>query len=305
MTRKLFLLTFIFAALGASLPGIARAQDDGAETDKIELVKVSTDHGDILIYLFEDTPKHRENMLKLTKEGFYDGTTFHRIIPQFMIQGGDINSKDDDPNNDGQGSVGYTIPAEIPGTHFHKRGAVAAARLGDGQNPKRESSGSQFYIVQGAKVSGNQYDMARYNAYRTEYANTVEGAWFVELMRENPNLQQSDPDSFKVVTTRYFNEMNAAFNKIKASEEYKRRKKIYAEEGGAPHLDDQYTVFGEVVAGMDVVDEIAQVKTSGPNRPEEPIEMKAEVVEMTAEELESEYGFVPPVSPEDEEENEE
>lgn len=117
-------------------------------TPKDDLVTLTTPQGEIKLVLFDETPKHKANFLKLAKAGYYDGTTFHRVINQFMIQGGDPNSKDADPNNDGQGGPGYTIPAEIEPQFKHVRGAVAAARQGDQMNPKRESSGSQFYLVQ-------------------------------------------------------------------------------------------------------------------------------------------------------------
>jgi cyclophilin family peptidyl-prolyl cis-trans isomerase len=117
-------------------------------TQKYELVQIETKFGNILIWLYDKTPKHKSNFLKLTKEGFYNGTTFHRIIPNFMIQGGDPNSKDNNPNNDGAGGPGFTIDAEIVPGLTHVYGAVAAARLGDQVNPQKKSSGSQFYIVQ-------------------------------------------------------------------------------------------------------------------------------------------------------------
>ena len=111
--------------------------------------EISTTMGTMVIELYDDTPLHRDNFKKLASEGFFDGTTFHRLIGGFMIQGGDPNSKDDDPTNDGNGGPGYTIPAEIIPGRYHKRGALASARLGDNVNPSRESSGSQFYIVHG------------------------------------------------------------------------------------------------------------------------------------------------------------
>jgi cyclophilin family peptidyl-prolyl cis-trans isomerase len=118
------------------------------DTKKYDVVQITTKFGDIVIWLNNETPKHRDNFLKLSKEGFYNGTTFHRIINDFMIQGGDPNSKDDDPSNDGMGGPGYTIEAEFVPTLVHNYGAVAAARTGGPSNPQKRSSGSQFYIVQ-------------------------------------------------------------------------------------------------------------------------------------------------------------
>jgi peptidyl-prolyl cis-trans isomerase A (cyclophilin A) len=118
-------------------------------SEKEDIVTIQTDFGDIVLILFNETPKHKENFIKLTKEGFYDGTTFHRIMEGFMIQGGDPNSKNDNPNDDGVGGPGYTIPAEFNKDLTHIRGALAAARQPDNVNPDKESSGSQFYIVDG------------------------------------------------------------------------------------------------------------------------------------------------------------
>jgi cyclophilin family peptidyl-prolyl cis-trans isomerase len=112
------------------------------------VITIKTKFGDMKALLFDETPLHKENFLKLVRQKFYDSTTFHRIIPNFMIQGGDPNSKDNDPNNDGMGGPGYTIPAEIKPELKHIRGAISAARLPDAINPQKESSGSQFFIVQ-------------------------------------------------------------------------------------------------------------------------------------------------------------
>jgi cyclophilin family peptidyl-prolyl cis-trans isomerase len=193
------------------------------QMDKIVLI--STNYGDIKIRLYNDTPKHRDNFIKLAKTGFYDGTIFHRVIKGFMIQGGDPNSKDAGPNERlGVGDPGYTIPAEIKENHYHKKGALAAARTPDEVNPKKESSGSQFYIVQGKVLSQSQ---------------------IVGL-----GMSMS-PEQIKDYTTI----------------------------GGAPHLDGNYTVFGEVIEGIDVVDKIANVKTGRGDRPVEDIKVTVKVLE--------------------------
>lgn len=179
--------------------------------------EISTSAGKMVIELYDDTPLHRDNFKKLAEENFFNGTTFHRIIGGFMIQGGDPNSKDADPSNDGQGGPGYTIPAEIHPGRYHKRGALAAARTGDGSNPERESSGSQFYIVHG----------------------TIYPAAFLDQMESQ--IQEMIPDPL----FRYSAEA----------------KEIYMSEGGAPSLDGMYTVFGELVAGYDVLDRITRFLT--------------------------------------------
>lgn len=177
-------------------------------------VLIKTTLGDITIALYDETPLHKENFLKLVNEKFYDGVLFHRIIKNFMIQTGDPNSKTAQPGAQlGNGGPGYTIPAEIHPKYFHKRGALAAARLGDNMNPERASSGSQFYIVDGNKFPAS--DLPRYS--NQPYTST--------------------------------------------------QKEIYETIGGAPHLDGQYTVFGEVISGMDVVDIIASQPKDRFDRP--------------------------------------
>ncbi len=184
------------------------------ETNYFEIV---TPMGHMVVRLYHETPGHRDNFRKLVAEGYYDGMTFHRIISRFMIQGGDPNSRDEDPMNDGEGGPGYTIPAEIHPDLFHKRGALATARMGDNFNPDRESNGSQFYIVHG-----------------TIYTQDV-------LLRMQDHLRQTIPDS-----TFTFSE--------EAIE-------VYTTVGGSPNLDGMYTVFGELVEGFDVLDNITRVVT--------------------------------------------
>lgn len=185
---------------------------------------IDTPKGRLVVRLYDDTPVHRDNFKRLAAEQFYDSTTFHRIIRGFVIQGGDPNSKDEDPFNDGQGGPGYTLPAEIVPAHFHRRGALAAARQGDQVNPERRSSGSQFYLVHG----GTPFDAQQLAQIEGQVRETV------------PDFAFSD-------------EARAA----------------YQAEGGAPFLDAQYTVFGEVVEGFDVLDALAATPT--PNAEGQPV----------------------------------
>jgi peptidyl-prolyl cis-trans isomerase B (cyclophilin B) len=190
-------------------------------TDSLDKVLIQTNFGDIVIALYEETPLHKANFLKLVNEKFYDGTLFHRIIQGFMIQGGDPNSKTAKAGQQlGNGGTGYTIPAEFNPKLIHKRGAIAAARMGDQVNPQKESSGSQFYIVDGRKYSDDELSRMR----------TGSGHPF--------NDEQ---------------------------------KAIYTIQGGAPFLDGAYTVFGEVIKGMDVVDKIAAQPKDRSDRPLENI----------------------------------
>ena len=149
-----------------------------------ELVKIKTKYGEIQMILFDDCPIHKANFLKLAEEGYYDGTTFHRVINDFMIQGGDPNSKDDDPTNDGMGGPGYTLENEIQKKHLHVRGALAAARK---QNPDRRSSGSQFYIVQ--KYAGTPFLAADY----TVFGQVVKGMTYVDIITNTPKDHNDRP----------------------------------------------------------------------------------------------------------------
>ena len=196
-----------------------RPTDDLPKTNYYEIV---VPQGRMVVRLYDETPVHRDNFKKLVSEGFYDGTTFHRVIEGFMIQGGDPNSKDADPYNDGMGDPGYTLPAEFVSSMYHKRGVLAAARTGDQVNPERRSSGSQFYIVHGTTFDDATLDMVVQQIRMT-------------LRDTSFNLTE---------------EMRA----------------VYRTEGGAPNLDGQYTVFGEVVEGFEVLDAVAAVPTPGKMR---------------------------------------
>lgn len=175
------------------------------------VVTIETKLGEIYLVLYDQTPLHKENFIKLAREGFYDGTTFHRVMDDFMIQGGDPNSKDDDPLNDGMGGPGYTIPAEFVEKLAHVKGAVAAARQNDRVNPEKASSGSQFYIV-----------------------------------------ENSD---------------------------------------GTHYLDNKYTVFGQVINGMEVVEKIAEVEKDGRNRPLENIKMTVTVKRMSKKKIQKQFDY--------------
>jgi len=185
--------------------------------------KIETSHGDIFIVLYEETSLHKDNFIKLVDSGFFDGSIFHRVIPGFMIQGGDPNSKTAKPKQKlGNGGPGYTIPAEFRKNLFHKKGALAAARMPDNVNPKKESSGSQFYIVEGRKWTKE------------------------ELVKLG--------DSKGIV----FSEKQI---------------EIYTKLGGYPPLDQNYTVFGEVIDGLNVVNKIANLERDKYNRPIEDVKI--------------------------------
>ncbi len=229
----------ILLALSLLQIGLLSAQFD-TNNKKDFLVTVSTDFGEMSLLLYDITPKHKENFIKLAREGFFDGTTFHRIIAGFMIQGGDPNSKDDNPYNDGQGGPGYTVPAEFDAKLIHKKGALSAARKGDFANPQKASSGSQFYIVQGKKYGESElHDMT----HRT-------GAEYTDEQKE-----------------------------------------IYKNIGGTPFLDKNYTVFGEVIKGLEVIDKIANQPKGRNDRPNKDIKMKVSVSEIDKKKITKMTGF--------------
>ena len=191
-----------------------------AQDNKETLIVIKTRFGDMTAMLYNDTPQHRDNFIKLITEGWYEGSPFHRVITGFMIQGGG--------NADGRVDPGYTIEAEILPGHFHKRGALSAARMGDQVNPERRSSGCQFYVVQGSVLTN-------------ETLNSYEGRMGKKFSPE--------------------------------------QREAYTTTGGTPHLDGEYTVFGEVITGFEVIDKIAAVKTDRTDKPEEPVIMSVEILE--------------------------
>lgn len=274
------LMKKIFSAIAALCIGIggANAQND-IDMENLTpadpgdaLVELKTTLGDVVVELYNDTPLHQENFLKLVSEGFYDGVLFHRVINDFMIQTGDPDSKDAPAGKRlGSGGPGYTVAAEINyPRHYHKYGALAAARTGDAMNPERRSSGSQFYIVTGRKASERQLevaDMKRINA---------------ELEKVFQRLAMEHSDSIQAMQRAGDNAGLEALRQqlIKETEETVKPaplpesiKKDYVEKGGTPHLDGEYTVFGEVVKGMDVVEKIQKVETGEADRPKEDVKI--------------------------------
>ncbi len=240
---------------------------------KEELVILQTNYGDMKLKLYNQTPIHKANFLNLVDSGFYDGLLFHRVISKFMIQGGDPDSRTAKPNqNLGNGGPGYTLEAEINDSLIHKRGALAAARLGDDANPEKRSSGSQFYIVQGRAFTSGDLKRVQENHYHQTKVGELQkylyepenekilkrlqycqGARMVveydSILRSlDPILEQRmDPDARKEFTEQQI--------------------EAYTTIGGAPHLDGGYTVFGEVVEGLNVIDSICAVRKNANDRP--------------------------------------
>ena len=263
MKKTIILLTLIACCLGCT--GNHKKKD---YMTNATLVRLETTMGDITVKLYDETPKHRDNFIKLVKEGAYDGVLFHRVIKEFMIQAGDPNSKNaSDTAQLGSGDVGYTIPAEFVPTLYHKRGALAAARQPDNVNPERASSGCQFYIVTGRTFNADQLAAMEKNMNQARL-DTIFQNLARKHMKEIFKMRKAG-DTAGLLALQDTLEVQA---KAQQKEEGVRKftpeqTKIYTSEGGAPHLDGDYTVFGEVVEGMDAVSRIETVKTNKADRP--------------------------------------
>ena len=224
MKNKILLITLVFISL-FSINGLAQKSKKHKKQTK---VLITTNFGDIKLVLYNETPLHRDNFIKLVKEGLYDSLLFHRVMQNFMIQGGDPDSKNAAPKIMlGNGGPGYTIPAKFDTNFIHKKGALAAARQPDNVNREKASSGSQFYIVQGKTYTREE----------------------IEKMGKRNGVHYSEEQI-----------------------------KIYEEVGGTPFLDGNYTVYGEVIEGFDVIDKIADVEVDRANRPKEDIVMTMKIV---------------------------
>lgn len=266
------ILTLSFCGLIACQSGTKKGGDN---MDKETLVKIETTLGDIEVKLYNETPKHRDNFIKLVKEGTYEGVLFHRVIKGFMIQAGDPESKNAPKGKAlGSGDVGYTVPAEfVYPKYFHKKGALAAARQGDNVNPEKESSGCQFYIVTG-KVYNDSTLLEMENQIRENKVATIFNTLARKQMKEIYKLRQAnDEDGLYSLQEKLFEQAQEMAAKEPEFHFTPEQVQAYSTIGGAPHLDGDYTVFGEVVKGMDVVDKIQQVKTGRSDRPEEDIKI--------------------------------
>jgi len=248
-----------------------------AATEKERIVLISTEFGDIKIKLYNETPLHRDNFIKLISEHFYDSLSFHRIINGFMIQGGDPKSK-----NGGNGQAlgnsgpGYTIPAEFNPKLFHKKGVLAAAREGDQVNPEKRSSGSQFYIVQGKVYKPQELDVMQ---DRMNEGSKVDLIRAYILKPENAALKAEleacqkakDQEALKKIIDDIELKTKEDYDKVEKFSFSKEQREAYTTVGGTPHLDGGYTVYGEVIEGLEVIDKIAAVETQTGDVPVKPV----------------------------------
>lgn len=237
-------------------------------------VRMQTNLGTITLKLYNETPLHRDNFIKLVKEGQYEGLLFHRVINEFMIQGGDVTSKNAPLNKQlGAGDLGYTVPAEfVYPRYFHKRGALCAARTGDDSNPEKASSASQFYIV-----TGKVYSEGEIKQLEKQKESRLKQAIFNRLQNENKTTimqyyKSGDKDSLAIMRDTLIGKTEIETEKRK--EETKlttQQREAYTTVGGVPFLDNEYTVYGEVTEGIEIVDKIQKVKTNSSDRPLENI----------------------------------
>ena len=246
-------------------------------------VIMHTSLGDVTLKLYNETPLHRDNFIKLVKQGTYNGLLFHRVIKDFMVQGGDVTSKDAPMNKSlGAGDLGYMVPAEfVYPKYFHKKGALCAARTGDEVNPERASSASQFYIV-----TGKKYTEGELKQMEKQLENRLKQSIFARLQTENKAkimqlYRNGEKEELAILRDTLVGktELEAEKRKEEACLPAELRE-AYRSVGGVPFLDNQYTVYGEVVDGIEVVDAIQKVKTNKQDRPLENIVIKSmELVE--------------------------
>jgi len=279
---RFFLGSFLLLLLGCD----KKIEEGVMESDLSKDVEMVTDFGAIIIRLSDSTPKHRNNFIKLVNNGFYDSIAFHRVIENFVIQGGNPTTKPNTSyNENGNPKLSYTLEPEFTPNLFHKRGALGAAREGDMVNPNRSSSGFQFYIVQRGKQTDSTLNASLKRVNFMLAKNKVINSKnikpdideYIKLMKKNELIKE---DNILDKDTLLFNALESKIDSynidslakielehIKLYSYPKAHSKVYKTNGGIPHLDKNYTVFGEVVKGMNVVDSIAKVKTDNDDKP--------------------------------------
>lgn len=250
--------------------------------DKDVLITISTPYGEMKAILYDETPLHKKNFIELSESGKFDSTTFHRVIENFMIQGGDVNLVSEN-------EIDYTIPAEFNDNLFHRKGEIAAARMGDNVNPDKESSGCQFYIVQGKVYKEEELTLdinALYGGVRRllqeeEYSDMRQK--FIDAQNDPEETQKLAISLSEICEEKYGMQIRKTI-----SDEIL---KAYTTVGGVPHLDGAYTVFGRIVEGLDVIDKIASVKTGSADKPVEDIPMTFKIKKISKEKITKDYGY--------------
>lgn len=250
--------------------------------DKDVLITISTPYGEMKAILYDETPLHKKNFIELSETGKFDSTIFHRVIENFMIQGGDVNLVSEN-------EIDYTIPAEFNDNLFHRKGEIAAARMGDNVNPDKESSGCQFYIVQGKVYKEEELTLdinALYGGVRRllqeeEYSDMRQK--FIDAQNDPEETQKLAISLSEVCEEKYGLQIRKTISDDIL--------KAYTTVGGVPHLDGAYTVFGRIVEGLDVIDKIASVKTGAADKPLDDIPMTFKIKKISKEKITKDYGY--------------
>ena len=250
--------------------------------DKDVLITISTPYGEMKAILYDETPLHKKNFIELSETGKFDSTIFHRVIENFMIQGGDVNLVSEN-------EIDYTIPAEFNDNLFHRKGEIAAARMGDNVNPDKESSGCQFYIVQGKVYKEEELTLdinALYGGVRRllqeeEYSDMRQK--FIDAQNDPEETQKLAISLSEVCEEKYGMQIRKTISDDIL--------KAYTTVGGVPHLDGAYTVFGRIVEGLEVIDKIASVKTGAADKPLDDIPMTFKIKKISKEKITKDYGY--------------
>jgi len=264
--------------------------------DEDYLVTIKTDNGEMKAILFDKTPQHKANFIKLAQKGFYNGTLFHRVIEDFMIQGGDPDSKEAGAGDPlGQGNIGYTIPPEFQPDLHHVQGAIAAARLGDQVNPEKASNGSQFYIVQGKKHTAQELEKLSIDINKLQqfFLQLIDKEGFNELKLELIRLQnEQDNQAIEELLFSQKDTIEQLFKvDLTARKWSAEAQKDYAEKGGVPFLDNEYTVFGKVLTGLETIDKIAKKNKDQRDRPYDDVQMEVSVEILKKSDITAKYGY--------------
>ena len=289
--RLLPLVMLLMIGCSDSEPAKEKPEDTTLSgTDQV--VTISTQFGDMHAILYDETPQHKANFLKLINQGFYNDLLFHRVIDGFMIQGGDPDSKTATAEQRlGMGGPGYTVPAEIIPTLFHRKGALSAARQPDQVNPERASSGSQFYIVHGKVAPREKLEGIDEGKVGQAYQQLMRTMPESDLDKEYQATLAANPTDRTAIRDKVFSTTDQLAQltgmEFKMAQD---RIDVYSTEGGVPFLDDQYTVFGRVISGLEVIDQIAAVQTGTADRPVQDVRMNIKVEEMPKSLIIEKYG---------------
>jgi cyclophilin family peptidyl-prolyl cis-trans isomerase len=272
---KLLILIILFSVISCQSP--TKQEEQKVEKVKEPIVLIETSMGNIKVKIYNETPIHRDNFLKLVKEGFYNDILFHRIIKDFMIQAGDPDTKIplDEKKVYGATDTGYKLPAEFNSKLFHKKGALAAAREGDMENPEKKSSGSQFYIVQGKVFT--QKELIELAKRKNDNLKTLTYNNLIMEKAESLMDKGQEPDYNKIAASLQ-DTLKEVLSKIEPYDFAPEKVDFYTSVGGTPHLDGDYTVFGEVIEGLEIVDKIASVETNKVDMPLKPIKITMKVL---------------------------